>query len=213
MPSSSDAPAAHPSELGTKPRTKREASRRLAELDALLPDHLPKADIDTLVEITTGIVAADLPAAKAPHAVSPVTGRPVPEGRRVVSAQRANLLRGFRLRRSLLRDALTATEVASLLGAATRQTPHDRVAAGTLVAVRDAGKLRFPIWQFDPEGPDGVVEGFAEVLGELPTMTQLGRVSWFVQPRRGLRGRSPIEALREHDATPVLTEARATHVA
>lgn len=67
-----------------------------------------------------------------------------------------SLLRHFEWRRKLLADTLSASQVAQLLGTS-RQTPHDRVKSGTLLAVLDRGVWHFPPWQFDPEGPDGTI--------------------------------------------------------
>src|SRR4051812_10526818 len=46
-------------------------------------------------------------------------------------------------RRELLAGTKTASEVAALLGTS-RQTPHDRLESGTLIAVYDRGAWRFP---------------------------------------------------------------------
>jgi excisionase family DNA binding protein len=62
----------------------------------------------------------------------------------------------------LLQDSLTVAQVAELLGTS-RQTPHDRVKSGSLLAVEDRGMLRFPAWQFDPESENGVVAGLPRV--------------------------------------------------
>jgi allophycocyanin beta subunit len=75
----------------------------------------------------------------------------------------SSLLRYFNHRRELLNGALTASQVATLLGTS-RQTPHDRVKNGSLLAILDNGVWRFPAWQFDPTGPDGVISGLPEVL-------------------------------------------------
>ncbi len=193
-------------------RSKKAAGRQLAELDAQLAEHLPKTELDALVHITSGIVHAEgADSAEDRQATSIVTGRTASSARRVVLAQRANLLRNFAVRRSMLQEALSSAEVAELLGAASRQTAHDRVAAGTLLAIKDGGRLRYPIWQFDPEGPDGVVEGLPDVLAELPALTQLGRIAWFVTPKRGLNGRTPMDALRDHEIPRVIAEAQASH--
>ena len=72
----------------------------------------------------------------------------------------------FRVRQRLLADSLTAPEVARRLGV-TRQTPHDRARAGTLLAVMDRGMLRFPAWQFDPAGPDGALPSLPEALRDV----------------------------------------------
>lgn len=192
---------------------KKDASRQLAALDAQLAEHLTKADLDALVSMTTGLIGITDPDPVEDLEASLISGHQRPDARKVIAAQRTNLLRAFALRRKVLEDSLTAVEVADMLGAASRQTPHDRLAAGTLLAVKDGGKARFPTWQFDPEGPDGVLEGLPAVLGELGPRTQLGRVLWFLGPRRGLGGSSPLEALRHGRATDVVAEAAAARVA
>ena len=48
----------------------------------------------------------------------------------------------FVMRRELLRQCIGTTEVVSLLGLRNRQTPLDRIRAGTLLAIRDQGKRR-----------------------------------------------------------------------
>lgn len=116
------------------------------------------------------------------------------------------LVRSFALRNELLRDALTASEVAKLLHVS-RQTPHDRVESGSLLAVLDKGALRFPPWQFDPNGPDGVVAGLPDVIRAL-RMPSLVKINWFVRPNPYLEGRSPIEAMRQGEVERVLDTAR-----
>jgi hypothetical protein len=120
-------------------------------------------------------------------------GRTLTEKERL-TLEADNVARYFRRRQELLKDSFSAVEVASLLGTS-RQTPHDRVKASTLLAVRERGGLRFPRWQFDPNGPDGVLAGFSEVLKALD-ISSLAKVSWFVRPNPYLEGRTPLEALR-----------------
>ncbi len=116
------------------------------------------------------------------------------------------LLRTFRHRRQVLADALTATQVAELLGTS-RQTPHDRVKSATLLAVFDRGAWRFPVWQFDPQGPDGVIPGLPAVLRAL-RVSPLAKVSWFVRPNPSLDGRTPLEALRAGEGERVVSVAQ-----
>lgn len=129
-------------------------------------------------------------------------------GRQERSAlEMAVLARSFKRRRELLGGSLSASQVADLLGT-TRQTPHDRVKGGTLLAVLDRGAWRFPAWQFDPEGPDGVVEGLGEVLRALHA-SPLAKASWFVHPNQYLEGRTPLEALKEGQVEAVRSAAEA----
>jgi len=136
-------------------------------------------------------------------------GRTATEKERL-ALESANLARYFQHRQELLRDSLSAVEVAHLLGTS-RQTPHDRVKAGTLLAVRERGGLRFPRWQFDPNGPDGVLANFVPVLRALD-VTPLAQVSWFVRPNPYLEGRTPLEALRAGEGERLVSIARGVGV-
>ena len=121
-----------------------------------------------------------------------------------------NLKRSFAMRRELLQDSLTTKDVAALRGTS-RQTPHDRVRSGTLLAVSDNGTLRFPIRQFDANGPDGVVAGLPEVLSAL-RISDMARIGWLVRANVALNGKSPLAALRAGKREDVLTAARAVGV-
>jgi hypothetical protein len=189
--------------------SKEDAGRQLAELDGKLTELLDKRELDALVSVTNSVFNALEHTPDAP--ISPITGRPAASPSEVAAAQRANLMRGFALRRQVLQETLSAPEVADLLGAASRQTPYDRANAGTLIAIRDGGRLRFPLWQFDPQGPDGVLDGLAQTVAELPRQSPLGRIVWFITPKRQLQGRTPLELLRDGEVDPVLAEARAVH--
>lgn len=211
--SSPDTPANQTSPV-PHTESRKQAGAQLAELDVRLAEVLPKQNLDELVSLTSGLLRIGADAeAEHEHPISPLTGRPTVGARQVVVAQRANLLRGFAIRRRVLEGALTSGEVTEMLGSASRQTARDRAAAGTLLAIKEAGRTVFPIWQFDPEGPDGVVEGLPEVARELGPGTQLARILWFMEPKRALGGRTPIEALRARDIDDVLAEARSRHAA
>jgi hypothetical protein len=104
-----------------------------------------------------------------------------------------------------------ADQVADLLQTRSRQTPHDRAKAGTLLAIRENGRLRFPLCQFDPEGPDGVVPGLAAVLTALD-FSPLAKAAWLERPHPALDGQTPIERLRTGDlAGPVAIARCAGH--
>lgn len=117
------------------------------------------------------------------------------------------LARSFARRRELLDGSFTTAQVAALLGTS-RQTPHDRVQAGTLLAVLDRGVYRFPAWQFDPDGDNGVVEGLPEVIRALD-VSPIAKVSWLSSPHAGLDGETPVQALRNGNASQVIRLARA----
>jgi Trp operon repressor len=86
------------------------------------------------------------------------------------------LVEYFHYRHQLLQGSLSAQDVANLLGT-TRQTPHDRLRRGTLLAIKDRGAWRFPRWQFDPDGPDGVLRGLPDVLRALRRISPLSQAS------------------------------------
>ena len=111
-----------------------------------------------------------------------------------VELETASIARYFRRRQELLEDSFSASQVAKLLGT-TRQTPHNRAKAGTLLAVRERGGLRFPCWQFDAEGQEGVLAGFSDAVLALD-VSILEKISWFVRPNPYLEGRTPVEALK-----------------
>lgn len=116
----------------------------------------------------------------------------------------------FAHRQKLLAGSLSAPEVARLLNTS-RQTPHDRVKSGSLLAEADRGGLRFPAWQFDPQGPDGVVAGLPAVVRAL-AVPSLSKINWLVRPNPYLEGRTPLEALRQGEVERVVETARAVGV-
>ncbi|WP_013323996.1 hypothetical protein [Gloeothece verrucosa] len=123
------------------------------------------------------------------------------------------LVQYFQRRRELLENALTAPEVAELLGTS-RQTPHEhevslrvRLKNQTLLAIKDNGAYRFPVWQFDPEGPDGVIESLPDVLKSLQ-VSDFAKLNWLVRPNPYLGGLTPVEALKQGEKERVIEEAQ-----
>ncbi len=114
----------------------------------------------------------------------------------------------FARRRDLLQRCIGSNEVVRLLALRNRQTPLDRLKARTLLAIRDQGQWRFPLWQFDPDGPDGVIAGLPEVLAALP-VADLIKARWLQRPQPLLDGQTPLQALRAGQLDRVLAEAQA----
>ena len=142
--------------------------------------------------------------------VSELTGgRTYSENERL-ALEAASIARFFEKRRELLADSLSATEAARLLGTS-RQTPHDRTEAGTMLGVHERGGLRFPRWQFDPEGPNGVIAGLPLVLSALE-VSQLAKAAWFVRPNTYLESRTPLEVLKSGEIERLVLVARAVEV-
>ncbi len=121
-----------------------------------------------------------------------------------------SLLRYFQWRRQLLEGALTSPQVAKILGTS-RQTPHDRVKARTLLGILDNGTFRFPAWQFDPEGPDRVIDGLADVLKALQ-VSDLAKLSWLMHPNPLLDGLTPLQMLKQGQKGRVVQEAMGVRV-
>jgi len=120
------------------------------------------------------------------------------------------LQRAFEFRRALLHGAITTTQVAQLLGVS-RQAVAERERKGQLLCIMEGGQLRFPLWQFDPSGASGVVEGLPLVVRALdevaPTPT-LGKIVWLRKANSSLGDLSPIEALRAGRLDEVMAAAR-----
>jgi len=113
----------------------------------------------------------------------------------------------FAKRRELLKGALSTAEVAELLQVS-RQTPHDRVKSNSLLAIAEKGSLLFPKWQFDENGPNGVISGLGEVLEALAGLSPLEKISWFVKPNPYLKNLAPLAALKKNRVEKVVKLAR-----
>jgi hypothetical protein len=157
-------------------RRRHTITRALRGLRLVL-DHLPTDEVEDLATRIETLAEHD--------ADAPGSG---------VDQQIDDTLRYFAFRQRLLVGSLTAVQVAQLLGVS-RQTPHDRVRAGTLLAIQDRGVWRFPAWQFDASAPDGVLPGLSEVIKALDGMPALSKISWFVTPK-ALLPHPPLTMLR-----------------
>jgi Protein of unknown function (DUF2384) len=124
-----------------------------------------------------------------------------------LAQEMTSLIDYFQFRRELLAGSLTAAQVAKLLDLP-QQAVADRVARGRLLAVLDRGVWRFPPWQFDPAGPEGVVRGLPAAACALRG-SPVTKVSWFVQPNSHLGGRRPLDALKAGQIEEVEQAARA----
>lgn len=183
-----------------KARYKKAATRTVEALQHLLEQSSPEDLESVSSRIERALESPEVPEERRELVAELTGGREY--GRQERSAlEMATLARSFRRRKELLEGTLTAPQVANLLDT-TRQTPHDRVRSGTLLAVFDRGVWRFPAWQFDPEGPDGVVEGLPDVLQALHA-SPLAKASWLVRPNQYLEGRTPLETLKEGLKEPV----------
>lgn len=197
-------------EVAAPPETpKREVVRARKAMNALkeLWARLPRGEWQALFDEVERTLEKPLDGF-APGETHPLTKKPAPTPEERAKVHFLSLLDRFTVRGRLLEDSLTAPQVARLLGCS-RQTPLTRLEAGSLLAVYDRGAWRFPAWQFDPEGPDGVVARLSGVLLALDGLSPFAKLVWFTRPNPYLEGRPPIEALRAGEVERVEQEARA----
>jgi hypothetical protein len=191
---------------GALPRRER---KELVETVTLFADLLSRVQRGDLRAIRGDLARWNLEMGDASGEVHPVTGRPTASREEQALVAFRSLLQLFEARRTLLdEDTITAPQVAELLGVS-RQTPLNRVRDKTLLAVLDRGAWRFPLWQFDAEGPDGVLGGLPKVLKALEPQPQFSKLAWLRRANPVLGGREPVELLREGEVAPVLGAARA----
>jgi len=181
-------------------------ARRIEEKLNALPAHEQAAILQRIAVALNEPVVAD----EESDVITRLTG-----GRIYTSSERTELeftvlKRSFERRHELLEGAITAPKVAKLIGVS-RQTPHDRLEKGTLLAVMDQGKPMFPLWQFDPAGPDSVVEGLPAVIQAL-NARPLGKVSWLTRANAYLDDKTPLETLKQGEKDRVMKLAEAVGV-
>ena len=133
-------------------------------------------------------------------------------GRSYTREQKRELLKksltnGFITRHKLLEDSASGSEVRKWLNTSSRTTPINRINNGTLLAAKEGGVWKFPLWQFDPEGENGIIEGLAETI-EVLELSPIAKISWFVTPNSHLEGKTPIEMLRLGRIRETVNEAR-----
>lgn len=117
-----------------------------------------------------------------------------------------NALGEFAWRRRRTAESLTAPQVARMLGVA-RKTPLDWLARDRVVAMRDYGGVaRFPLWQFDPHAPDGILPGLPRVLEAL-TIPPSEKVSWLIEENDRLHGERPLDLLKRGEVESVVRAA------
>lgn len=186
------APEPRVSNRAAQARARRDIEAAMAVLQNMVAT-FPPAQLRAITEAVGAVIGAEEETAEQ-ASVRMLVGEPPISRAERTSLELETLTRAFRLRNTLLVDALTAPQVAKLLGVS-RQTPHDRTEAGTLLGALDNGVLRFPPWQFDPDGPNAVVAGFPDVVQAL-RMSPLAKIHWFTRPNPYLDGQRPIDALR-----------------
>ena len=127
----------------------------------------------------------------------------------------ANLERYYQRRRELLARSIATPEVAKLIGCQAITTVHDRRKAGTLLGLKDNGVYKFPLWQFDPEGDNGILDGLPELLSALE-ISDFRKLNWLNKSLKAFEDRTPVEVLKsgnEEDIEDLIVEARGVGVA
>jgi hypothetical protein len=191
--------------------SRREIERVEDDVNLFLEVHerLPRRQVAQLRNILVDLVEnAAVDEDDDPDAVHATTGERVGSREEHALAELASLLDLFAARRRLLADALTAPQVADVLGIS-RQAAAGRAESGSLLAVLDRGAYRFPRWQFDPRGPDGVIAGLREVLEALEPQPAFSKLVFLTRPNTTLDEREPVALLRGGERDRVLAAAHA----
>ncbi len=109
-------------------------------------------------------------------------------------------------RNRLLRDCVSAEEAGRLTGRS-RQAVEKQRRAGRMVALRQGRQWRYPVWQFDADGRNGLVPGLSEVLDQLH-LSPAGAALWLTTPKPELDGTAPIQVLTNRETRRVVDLAR-----
>src|SRR5882724_4280174 len=109
------------------------------------------------------------------------------------------ILEGVRIAQEDLREAGGAydlEQVRTLMRGVSRQAIDKRVQEGSLLAVPGPSNRRsYPTLQFNPDGT--VIDGLKAVSEALPTSNPWTILNFLAQPDDRLRGRKPIDVLKE----------------
>lgn len=192
------------------PKSKAEAAGAIFDLVQNLIEVAQKEDLERILQ------------ALAPKVVDPekrelakkIAGKDYvePNPSRLLELELTNLQRYYQRRQELLADSITSSKVVELLGCENRSTVRDRRLAHKILGIKDKGVYKYPLWQFDPEGDDGVVDGLKEVLAALD-VSDFAKLNWFSLPHLAFEGQTPIEILKQGEVEALVVEARAVGVA
>lgn len=193
---------------------RREIERVEEDVRLFLEVHerLPRPQVVQLRNILVDLVADDDKHETGdPGAIHPATGERVGSREQHALAEVESLFDLFSARRRLLEDTITAPQVADILGIS-RQAATARAETGSLLAVLDRGAYRFPTWQFDPRGPDGVLAALPAVVRALDPQPAFSKLVWLTRPNTTLDKSEPLELLRRGEYERVLAAAHAAAV-
>ena len=192
------------------PKSKEEAATAIIKL---IENLIEVAEPDDLVRIQKSLepkVVSPEERELAKKIAGKVTQEPNPN--KLLELQLANLERYYRRRRKLLAGSITSSKVAELLGCENRSTVRDRRLAKRILGLKEKGVYKYPLWQFDPSGDDGVIDGFPKVLAALD-VSDFTKLNWLCKPHLAFEGKTPVEMLKQGEIETVVIEARAVGVA
>jgi hypothetical protein len=124
----------------------------------------------------------------------------------LAALEASNVEQEFAARNALLARARPIEEVRRLLNIRSRQTLHNWVAQGKVIALPDNGRLLLPLWQFDAGADGKVVAGFPQALRALKR-SSFSAAHWFTNPNVQLGNKTPIALLRAGKIDKVVAEA------
>jgi len=110
-------------------------------------------------------------------------------------------------RDAILRQCVGVEDVARTLKKS-RQAVEALRRKKRILALRVRRRWRYPLWQFDPDAPGGVLEGIAQV-GEALELSPTGVARWLLEPRDELDGARPLDLLRRRESDRVIELAAA----
>lgn len=191
------------------PKSKAEVAKPILQAIETLLNYAPIKDLEQLKQDIQPQVITEEDKALAKK----IAGKDYSEGN-LLQLKLANLERYYQRRRQLLADSITTPQVAKLIGCQAITTVHDRRKAGTLIGLKDNGAYKFPLWQFDPEGNDGVIDGLPEILKTLE-ISNFAKLNWLTKSLRAFNDRTPIQILKSNnteDIEDLIVEARAVGI-
>jgi hypothetical protein len=135
----------------------------------------------------------------------------IPKSKARISEEKAReivLARGALARKRLEHaegGAVSAEEVADLLGLSRQGVDYLRKAKRVVAWRLTSGKWHYPVWQFDG---GRVRPGIAECLKELPSEDPWSQMIFFLSPRESLSGRRPLDLILIGDVSNAIAAAR-----
>jgi len=105
-------------------------------------------------------------------------------------------------RARLLADCISASQAGEITNRS-RQAVERQRRQGRVVALRAGRQWRYPQWQFDIDGPGGLVAGLDAVVRKLH-LSPYGTALWLATPKSELDGKAPIAALHERQTDRVV---------